>query len=96
MYDNYRRMTNGFAMNAIAKPPQFPASNLAVGEDELMENIPLLIFREQTPTPAIPVVQTYYEMSHEETAIDGAGDTLSMDNFPTDNFNLGNVYDSFY
>ena len=88
-----RNIFNAHGLKAITKQPVRPNRNLAIGGDDEMSNIPLVIFRDQhLPMPA-PVVESIYNLPYEKTAIKGANDTLSMDNFVTDDFNLGAAYD---
>ena len=93
MYPKYRAMQNAHALKALTKAPVMPNENLAIGGDDEMSNVPLIIFRDQhlkMPTPVMPKVM---EIPYEKAALKGSGDTLSMDNFETNDFNLGAEYD---
>lgn len=93
MYDGYRNIFNGHALRALTKAPQMPAKNLAIGGDDEMSNVPLVIFRDQhLPMPG-PTMESIYNLPYEKTAKKGANDTLSMADFVTDDFQLGAEYD---
>lgn len=84
---------NAHALKALIKPAIMPAPALAVAGDDEMSNVPLLIFRDQhlkIPGPVMPDLQ---KLPYEKTAVKGAGDTLSMEDFETDMFSLGDSYD---
>lgn len=88
-----RPLQNAFALKAIMKNPVMPNKNLAVAGDDEMSNVPLVIFRDQhQPMPA-PVLPNVMDISYEQAAVKGAGDTLSMDDFVTDDFAIGPAYD---
>ena len=93
MYPVYRNIINAQGLNALLKNPVMPNPNLAIANDDEMSNVPLVIFRDQhLPMPGA-TMEAIYNMSYEKTAKKGAGDTLSMDDFVTDDFNLGAEYD---
>ena len=93
MYPVYRSMINAHGLAAMLKAPVMPNPNLAVANDDEMSNVPLVIFREQhLPMPG-PTMEHIYNIPYEKTAAKGANDTLSMDDFVTDNFDLGAEYD---
>ena len=93
MYNGYRKIFNGHGLKALLKAPEMPNPNLAIADDDEMSNVPLTIFKDQhLPMPG-PTVESVYNLPYEKTAKKGANDTLSMDNFVTDDFNLGNEYD---
>ena len=97
MYEGIsRNIFNAHAMKRLSKPVTDPPAKMAVGGDDEMSDVPLVIYRGQhMPTPA-PVVEHIYNLPYEKTAAKGAGDTLSMDNFVTNDFDLGFEYDSLY
>ena len=93
MYPVYRKMLNAHGLSVLTKAPVMPNPNLAIAGDDEMEDIPLLIFRDQhQPMPA-PVMEHIYNLPYEKTAAKGANDTLSMADFETENFGLGAEYD---
>lgn len=88
-----RIMQNAHALNALLKPAVMPNPALSVAGDDEMSNIPLLIFRDQhLPMPG-PVMPSLLTQPYEKTAAKGAGDTVSMSDFETDAFTLGDPYD---
>lgn len=94
MFPKYRNIQNAHALHAISKAPTMPNENLAIGGDDEMSNIPLVIFRDQhqrMPSATLPEIMS---LPYEKTAVKGAGDTLSMENFVTDDFQLGSAFDS--
>ena len=93
MFNGYKKYHNAFALKALLKNPTMPNTNLAIANDDEMSNVPLVIFRDQhLPMPA-PTMEKVINLSYEKTAEKGAGDTLSLENFVTDDFNLGAEYD---
>lgn len=93
MYNGYNKIFNGHGLKALLKSPTMPNPNLAIADDDEMSNVPLVIFRDQhLPMPA-PTMEAIYNMSYEKTAKKGANDTLSMQDFVTDDFQLGEEYD---
>lgn len=93
MYPIYRNMVNAHGLRAMTKAPVMPNPNLAVGGDDEMEDIPLVIFRDQHLPMPTPTMEHIYNLPYEKTAAKGANDTISMDDFVTDDFNLGEEYD---
>lgn len=93
MFPIYRNMINGQALKALCKCPVMPNPNLAVANDDEMSNVPLVIFRDQhLPMPA-PTMEHIYNLSYEKTAKKGVNDTISLEDFVTDDFDLGAEYD---
>lgn len=94
MLNGYRNVQNRHALKALLRNPQFPNKNLAIGGDDEMSNVPLLVFRDPSlPMPG-PVTEDPLYTPYEKTAVKGAGDTLKLDYFVTDEFSLGDEYDS--
>ena len=93
MFPGYKNNINAFGLRSLLKTPHMPNPNLAIAGDDEMSDVPLLIFKDQHLAMPAPVMPNVYEMPYEKTAKKGAGDTLSMDNFVTDDFNLGAEYD---
>lgn len=94
MKPEYRDMMNAQGLKSLLKIPEMPNPALAVAGDDEMSNVPMVIFTYQGPRPATPVVEKLTTLPYEKTAIKGANDTLSMDDFPTDDFDLGAEYAS--
>lgn len=94
MEETYRPMVNAHGLKALLKTPQDPNENLGIGDDDYRADVPLVIFTEQHLPAQRPVVPSPYSLPYEKTAIKGANDSLSMENFETDNFSLGLPFDS--
>lgn len=92
MYPIYKRMVNAFALKALTKMPLDPIANLGVADDEHLESVPLVIFTEQHLEAQRPLVVNPYSQPYEKTVEKGAGDTLTMDDFVTDDFDIGTPY----
>lgn len=89
MYPIYRQLINLQGFKVLTKFPEKPAENLAVADSEVLHDIPLLIFTKQQLPYKNPVVDYSVSTPYEKTALKGANDTLSLDNFVTDDFSLG-------
>lgn len=94
MFPQYRSMTNAFALKSLLKPPEMPETALSIGDDEYHASVPLVIFRDQHAPATRPVVVSQNSIPYEKMAAKGSGDTLSLDNFVTDDFSIGRAYDS--
>lgn len=89
MEGQYRAMQNMHGLKALTKSPLRPAEKLAISGDDQMQNIPLLIFCDQhLPIPG-PTVDKITNQSYEKLALDGRGDYVTIDNFVTDDFDIG-------
>lgn len=87
-------MQNAHGLQAHLRQPVFPNKNMAIAHDDEMSNVPLLIFRDQhLPMPG-PTVDNPLYTPFEKTGVKGAGNTLSMEDFETNNFTLGDEYES--
>mgnify|MGYP006896619307 CR=1 FL=1 len=93
MFHGYKNLLNAQGLKSLLKCPTMPAKNLAIGDDDEKADVPLLIFRDQGQMAKRAITQNYNELPYEETAVKGANDTLSMDNFVTDDFDIGSPYD---
>ena len=94
MLNGYRNVFNGHGLKALMKGAVMPNKNLGIAGDDEMSDVPILIFRNQNLPPAQPVVEAIYNLPYEKTAVKGANDTLSMDDFVTTDFDLGAPFDS--
>ena len=95
MYPKFRSMINCQALKALTRNPTMPNPAMAVGGDDEMSNVPLVIFRDQhLPMPG-PTMEHIYNLPslNKSFFLQGANDTLSMEDFVTDDFNLGAEYD---
>lgn len=91
----YKNLQNAFALKALTKQAVMPNPNLAIAGDDEMMNVPLLIFRDQHLRMPGPITEDILTMPYEKTAVKGANDTLSIEHFPTTDFQLGPVTDGF-
>lgn len=91
----YRNLQNAFGLKALTKQAVMPNPNLAIAGDDEMMNVPLLIFRDQHLRMPGPVTEDIISLPYEKTAVKGTNDTLSIEDFPTTNFQLGPVTDGF-
>ena len=87
-----KSILNAHALKSLMKPTDTPNKNLATGEDEHRANIPLLIFTEQHLPQPKPEVLRPTELSYEKVQKNGTGASLALDDFETQNFNLGSTY----
>ncbi|MBQ7289030.1 MAG: hypothetical protein IJW78_04800 [Clostridia bacterium] len=94
MYPGYKNMVNLFGLKSLMKAPTLPPANLAVAGDDEMSNVPLVIFRDQHMTIPGAVVPKASQLAFEDVAEKGANMTISLDNFATDDFDLGYVYNT--
>ena len=94
MYEALTRARyNAHGLKALAKAVIDPPKHMAVGGDDEMSNVPLVIYRGQSlPSPA-PVVEHIYNLPYEKTAKKGANDTLTIEDFETSSFDLGYEYE---
>lgn len=96
MMNGYKeRILNGHGLKALIKSPEMPNTNLAIGGDDTMSSVPLLIFCDQhLPIPA-PVLDNIKNMSYEQVAEKGKADIVTLDNFVTDDFQLGDAIQGY-
>lgn len=90
MMNGYRQsILNNHALKALLKPAVMPPAALSIAGDDQMQNIPLLIFTDQhLPIPG-PTMDKIQNQSYEKLALDGRGDYVTIDNFVTDDFDIG-------
>lgn len=91
----YRNLQNALGLKALTKQAVMPNPNLAIAGDDEMMNVPLLIFRDQHLRMPGPVTEDIISLPYEKTAVKGTNDTLSIEDFPTTDFQLGPVTDGF-
>ena len=94
MYDGYKNILNFQGLKSLTKTPTMPPAKLSIGDDDERADIPLVIFTEQGTMPRAAKVPHLSELPYEKTAIKGANDNLSTNNFVTDDFDIGAPYDS--
>lgn len=90
--DIMKQMLNAHALKSVIKPIDYPDESLCVGTDERLSDIPILIFTEQHLAPVMPEIEKPKNRSYEDVQLDGTGGSLSLEDFPTDNFYIGNPY----
>lgn len=94
MFEGYKKLQNAHALRSLLHSPVMPNPNLAVACDDEMSNIPLVIFRDQhlpMPQATLPDVMS---IPYEKAVPKGSGETLSLEDFVTDDFELGAPFDS--
>lgn len=92
MENAYRGIVNALGRKSLLKTPVNPAKALGVGDDEFRSNVPLLIFTEQHLPAQRPVVVSPYSLPYEKTAVKGAGDAVSIEQFETADFSIGEPF----
>ena len=90
MMEGYKNnILNNHALKSLIKAPTRPAEKLAIGGDDQMQNIPLMIFADQhLPMPG-PTMDKTQNQSYEKLALNGKGDYVTIDNFETNDFDIG-------
>lgn len=87
----YRNTLNAIAFSQISKDADIPSKRLCIGDDEILENVPVLLFANahDVPPRAILAEQTEkpYEQAHE-MLYEGS---VSIDDFPTDLYYIGDA-----
>ena len=93
MLENLTRARyNAHGLKALAKAVVNPPAHMAIGGDDEMSDVPLVIYRGQSLPAPTPIVEHLYNLPYEKTAAKGANDTLSMANFETNAFDLGDEF----
>lgn len=94
MFNGYKNILNNQGLKSLIKSPVLPPVKLSIGDDDERADIPLLIFTEQGSMPKTAKLPRMNELSYEKVAEKGVNDSLSTDNFVTDDFDIGRPYDS--
>lgn len=82
------------ALKSLISPIDFPAESLGVGEDERHEHIPFEMLEGiHIPTP-VPIIPAASMRSFEEVQPKFAGAELEQDDFSSEEFYIGEIYDS--
>lgn len=92
MLDGYRNIQNMHGLQALLRGPVMPNPAMAIADDDEMSTVPIVLFRDQHLPPAAPVVESPLYTPYEKAVAKGSGNTLSMDDFVTDDFSLGDEY----
>lgn len=90
--DRMKELLNMHALKSLICSPIRPDVSLAVGTDEKLDDVPLLIFTEQHLPAVMPEMVTEDMLSYEDVQMDGTGASLSLDDFSVDNFSIGMPY----
>lgn len=77
----YRSIIDAFAYNQLATVPDVPDAALAIGNDEVMNSLPVFV-----PTKYVPVQQRLFiptgaDVPFEDMALDGTGAGVSAADF---------------
>lgn len=90
MMDGYRQqILNMHGLKALTKSPLIPAQALAIGIDNQMASVPLAIFCDHHLPMPTPTMDKTTNQSYEKMAVNGRGDYVTIDNFVTDDFDIG-------
>lgn len=90
MLNGYKQsVLNMHGLKSLLKAPDMPNENLAIGGDDMMCSVPLLIFCNQQPPMPTPLVDNIANSSYEKQGITGDGVAVEIGNFVTDDFDLG-------
>lgn len=93
MLENIMRpMQNAHAIKSMNVQVDIPARNLGVGTDEVLYSVPFLIYKNARLRSYTPVVATGVQVPYEKTAMNGAGDCVSLEDFSTESFSIGSPY----
>lgn len=85
MLDNeYRPMQNAHAFKRLSKSLDIPKRNLAIGEDEIKDSQPVLVFNNAHANMHNFVVMDSDSVPHEQTGITGDGGIITEEDFLTD------------
>lgn len=87
----YRPMQNAHALKRLVTPQLAPSKKLAVGDDEVKDSQPVLVFTEAYANMHNRVMQDNRKRAIEFTGKTGDGNTLVQDDFLHDDFYLGDV-----
>ena len=90
--NKYRGIVNALGLKSLLKTPMNPDKALGVGDDEYRADVPLVIFTEQHLPAQRPVVVSPYSLPYEKTAVKGSGDAVSIEQFETADFNIGEPF----
>ena len=90
MFNGYKEnILNIHGLKSLLRAPLIPAENLAIGGDDIMTSIPLRIFCYQQPPMPAPTYDSVKNTEYHDLAEKGAADYVTIANFVTDDFTLG-------
>lgn len=94
MLDGYHYQNNRHALQALVRPVYVPDVTCAVGEaGETLTAMAMRIYYPQNQMSV--VVPELSKSSYEQASIDGQGQKLHVEDFPTDSFYLGDPLGGF-
>lgn len=91
MAAGYRNFWNSMAYGQLTTKAPIPDARLGVGLAENMGFVPVEFYRDITNKETIkePTPETTRQTPYEKLGITGQGDTVSLKDFTTDSFYLG-------
>lgn len=87
---DYRSIINRQALNVLTKIPDVPDFRLMVGNAEELHSLPILVFADYMPANTSAILPKTSELTYEEVQAQLATGKLSIDDFFTNTFPLGN------
>lgn len=79
-----RSFYNAVALSQVNKSTYMPDTTLAIGNDEPLGSIPLLVPTDYVPVKQRVKIPTGADIPREKMVLDGVGDVLSLKDFKTD------------
>lgn len=94
MAEPFKGILNAHALRALLKPPVFPNPKLAIGGDDEMSEVPLIIYRDPQLCKPAPVLEKVNNVPIEKTGFQGEGRQIYAEDMVMDDFDLGDGYHS--
>lgn len=91
----YRGMLNAHAKACLPQVPDIPDCNLMVGSAELLAPLPVILYKNAIPPQAIVAAKNLKDLTHEEVVAGMHAGVLSIDDFPSTSYYLGNPVEVF-
>lgn len=85
-----RRYANAHASGMIRKTPDIPDNSLMVGSSEIMATVPVVLYKKAVPPAAVPLVEHFNNMSHEDIHHGLMEGSISYEDFPGQSLFMGN------
>lgn len=89
--NEYRPMQNAHAIKRLANPQTRPDVKLAIGDDEVKESQPILVFVDAYANMHNHITMDNSKQAIENTGTVGDGNTVVQDDFLIENFWLGDA-----
>ena len=89
--ETYRPMQNAHALKRLVMPQNAPSKKLAIGDDEIKDSQPVLVFTEAYANMHNRVMQDNRKQAIEYSGKTGDGGVVVQDDFLHDDFYLGDV-----